>query len=88
MYSKGIVFVALRGDDKIFLFDEKGDKLEQKLSFKVGECPRHIAVTDYGVIYVSCQKQGKVHRYLMKDEKILQIGELNIPNASCVAILK
>ena len=38
-------------------------------------------------MYVSCQNEGKVYRYLFKDENILQIGELNIDRPTVVAIV-
>jgi 6-phosphogluconolactonase (cycloisomerase 2 family) len=66
--------VTTRGDNMMTIFEDKGDNLQQKLAFKVGNWPRHFAITDYGVIYVAAQKENKVYRYLMKEEKILQIG--------------
>jgi 6-phosphogluconolactonase (cycloisomerase 2 family) len=59
--------VATRGDNMMIIFEEDGTKLKQKLAFKVGDWPRHFAITDYGVIYVAAQKENKVYRYLMKD---------------------
>jgi hypothetical protein len=38
-------------------------------------------------MYVSCQNENKVYRYLFKDEKILQIGELNIDRPTVTAIV-
>jgi hypothetical protein len=34
-YFMGQVFLGLRGDDKIMIFDEKGDHLDVNCSFKV-----------------------------------------------------
>lgn len=60
--------------------------MTQKIAFKVGKWPRHFVITDYGVMYISCQKENKVYRYLFKDDKILQIGELEIRGPTVVAI--
>jgi hypothetical protein len=46
----------LRGDDRIIAFDDKKTELVQKLAFKVGKWPRHFTITDYGVMYIACQK--------------------------------
>lgn len=75
-YWRNEVYIALRGDDKIIVFEDEKDKLSQKIAFKVGKWPRHFVITDYGVMYISCQLENKVYRYLFKDDKILQIGEL------------
>lgn len=60
--------------------------MTQKIAFKVGKWPRHFVITEYGVMYISCQKENKVYRYLFKDDKILQIGELEIRGPTVVAI--
>jgi 6-phosphogluconolactonase len=44
-YFRNQVFLALRGDDKIMIFDEKEDKLEVNCSFKVKEFPRHFSIS-------------------------------------------
>ena len=69
------------------MFADDKDKLTQRIAFKVGKWPRHFTITDYGVMYIACQKEDKVYKYLFKEEKILQIGELNIANPTVVAIL-
>lgn len=69
------------------VFSDDKDKLTQKLAFKVGNWPRHFAITDYGVMYIACQREDKVYRYLFKEDKILQIGELSIPGPTVVTIL-
>lgn len=69
------------------VFTDEKDKLTQKLAFRVGKWPRHFAITDYGVMYIACQKEDKVYRYLFKEDKILQIGELIISNPTVVAIV-
>jgi hypothetical protein len=51
----------------MMVFTDNKDKLVQKIAFKVGKWPRHFTITDYGVMYVSCQKENKVYRYLFKD---------------------
>lgn len=38
-------------------------------------------------MYVACQNDAKVVRYLFKDDKILQIGEMGIPNPTVIAVL-
>ncbi len=86
-YWRNQVYVALRGDDMIMVFSDQNDKLVQKIAFKVGKFPRHFVITEYGVMYVSCQNENKVYRYLFKDEKILQIGELNIDRPTVTAIV-
>lgn len=86
-YWHGEVYIALRGDDKIIVFGDEKDKLSQKLAFKVGKWPRHFTITDYGVMYIACQKEDRVYRYLFKDDKILQIGEMTIANPTVVAIV-
>ena len=55
-YLKGSVYVGLRGDDKVMVFKEKGEALEMHCSFKVGNFPRHLNVSEEGFVYVSCQK--------------------------------
>lgn len=80
------MYIALRGDDKIIVFSDEKDKLIQKIAFKVGKWPRHFVITEYGVMYISCQKENKVYRYLFKEDKILQIGELDIHGPTVVAI--
>ena len=69
------------------VFADEKDKLEQKMAFRVGKWPRHFTITDYGVMYIACQKEDRVYRYLLKEDKIMQIGELTIPNPTVVAIV-
>jgi 6-phosphogluconolactonase (cycloisomerase 2 family) len=81
------VYIALRGDDKIMVFTDEKEKLTQKLAFRVGKWPRHFTITDYGLMYIACQKEDRVYRYLFKEDKIMQIGELTIQNPTVVAIV-
>ena len=55
-YWQNEVYIALRGDDKIIVFTQDKEKMTQKLAFKVGKWPRHFTITDYGVMYIACQK--------------------------------
>lgn len=60
--------------------------MTQKLAFKVGKWPRHFTITEYGVMYIACQIDDRVYRFLFKDDKILQIGEMTITNPTVIAI--
>lgn len=71
----------------ILAFTDEKDKLVQRIGFKVGKGPRHFAITDYGVMYVSCLQANRVERYLMKGEKIYQISELEVNQPTVTAIL-
>lgn len=62
-YLNNQVFVALRGDDKMIVFDEKEDKLETNCSFKVAAFPRHFSLTEDGYLFVAGQKANLVQKY-------------------------
>jgi 6-phosphogluconolactonase len=61
-YFPNTVYVALRGDDKIMVFDEKEGNLTMNYSFKVGWFPRHFALAQ-NYLYVACQKGNLVQKY-------------------------
>lgn len=83
-YFKKVVFVALRGDNKIMIFDEKENELVQRCSFAVGNWPRHFAVTQEGHLIVACQKENLIQKYMMKDDKIYMLSEMVVDNPSII----
>lgn len=82
----GLVYVGLRGDNKIMIFDEAGEKLVQKFSFKVGDWPRHFVVSKEGNLIVACQKENKVMKFFYQGEKIFHLSEMEI-EAPAVVVL-
>lgn len=86
-YFGGQVFLALRGDDKIMIFDEKEDKLDVNCSFKVKEYPRHFAITNESNLFVACQKGNAVQRFLVSPQRIVLLGEAEILTPSVITLL-
>jgi 6-phosphogluconolactonase (cycloisomerase 2 family) len=63
-YLNSRVYLGLRGDDKVMIFDEQEEgKLQQFCAFKVGQFPRHFSVTPAGYLYVACQRANLVEKY-------------------------
>lgn len=87
-YLNNRVYLALRGDDKVMIFDEQEEgKLQQFCSFKVGEFPRNFAVTAGGYLYVACQRGNLVEKYKIEDTKIVLHSQLSLTTPSCVIVV-
>jgi 6-phosphogluconolactonase (cycloisomerase 2 family) len=56
-------------------------------SFKVANFPRHFAVTPENMIFVACQKANLIQKYLVSQEKILLLSEVQIKTPSVILIL-
>lgn len=79
------VFLALRGDNKVMIFNETGEgKLEQFCAFQVSDWPRHLAMADSGFLYVAAQKGNLVEKYQVTPEKIILHSQLAVTTPSCV----
>ena len=87
-YLKGSVYVGLRGDDKVMVFKEKGEALEMHCSFKVGNFPRHLNVSEEGFVYVSCQKGDVVQKFLFEADKILMLSETAVPTPTVTVLIE
>lgn len=88
-YVSGKVFIALRGDDKIMVFNEKENSLEVSYSFKVGSYPRHFAVSEANnLIIVACQKGNVVQKYYATLEKIVLLSEIGIVTPSVIVAIE
>ena len=57
-------------------------------SFKVGNFPRHLVVTQDGYVYVSCQKGNVVQKYILDGDKILMLSELSVNTPTVVVPLE
>jgi 6-phosphogluconolactonase (cycloisomerase 2 family) len=86
-YFREQVYVAVRGEDCIVVFDVKGGKLEERGSFKVGEWPRHFEISVHGEVFVSCQRGNLVQKFQITPKSIIPISQMKIVTPSCVVIL-
>lgn len=86
-YLQDKVYLSNRGDNKVMIFDEKEEKLEQNCSFKVGDWPRYFTITPSGYMYVACQNGNLVEKYHITAEKITLLSQLALTTPSCIVVL-